>query len=411
MQADSAMPPLKAIKAALQRVTEALAAEVARPGSATPDWNELEWKLAMAAAAAHGVSPLLCRLSTWEAPAWRRFLEQQREHVRKRHERIAALLGRIDDDARAAGLAIVPLKGAALHALGLYAPGDRPMADIDLLVQPGDAEAATRLMLKLGYVHAFDHWRHRVFKPETAVATPVLGEHRDTPINVELHTHIRERLPVSASDITAQIYPWKLAPGLNPYPSIGALMSHLLLHAAGNVCGRGLRLIQLHDVALLAQRMTPRDWATVRCRETPRWALPPLRLVARYDPDAIPARELVRFERGCPALLRMAARRNTLTRVSCSELWNHPFTGIEWFQSIGEFGRYVRNRCVLPAEVVKERADMLRTQAWQQGRSWNTRSRLQRALALLTRHVPRMDTLYVVRMAMGQGSATPRECS
>ena len=35
--------------------------------------------------------------------------------------------------AQDAGVAIVPLKGAALHANGLYLAGDRPMADIDLL--------------------------------------------------------------------------------------------------------------------------------------------------------------------------------------------------------------------------------------------------------------------------------------
>src|SRR3546814_13507435 len=79
-----------------------------------------------------------------------------------------------DLDARAAGLAVVPLKGVALHALELYAPGERPMADIDLLVREGDAGMAVAMLQGLGYVESYAQWKHRVFKPADGQPVPGL---------------------------------------------------------------------------------------------------------------------------------------------------------------------------------------------------------------------------------------------
>jgi hypothetical protein len=406
------LPPLKIVKAGLRRTTEALAVELAlaRPGGATPAWNDLEWQLASAAAAAHGVSPLLSRFSTWQNPEWRLFLASQREHVEFRHRRIAALLKRIDAGARAAGLAIVPLKGSALHALGLYAPGERPMADIDLLVRDNDAGPVIKLLQELDYVESFAQWKHRVFKPAEGAPVAGLGEHRDTPVNIELHTRIQERLPVSTVDITERIYPRKPRAGLNDYPSTGALMNHLLLHTAGNICNRSLRLLHLHDISLLATRMVASDWEVLwdeHATGPPWWALPPLHLVARYYRNAIPEAAFERLERDCPPLLRTMSRRQTLTQLSCSELWLHALSGIEWSCSVREAGRYVRNRVRPSKEAIKERADMVRTQLWLQGQHWVKQNQSRRILTLLTRQVPRMDTLYVVRAALeGPASAT-----
>ncbi|TPG11399.1 hypothetical protein EAH75_15460 [Rhodanobacter glycinis] len=397
------LPPLRIVRNGLRRTTEALAAELAQPGGAMPAWSELEWQLASAVAVAHGVSPLLCQFSAWQHSPWQRFLQSQREHVELRHRRIAALLQRIDTDARAAGLALVPLKGSALHAIGLYAPGERPMADIDLLVREDDAAPAIRLLLQLGYVESFVQWKHRVFKPATGRPFAGLGEHRDTPINIELHTRIQERLPISTVDITGWIYPQAPRPGLNPYPSIGDLMSHLLLHAAGNICGRSLRLLHLHDISLLAKRMVASDWDALcgeRAADAPWWALPPLRLVARYYRHAIPDAVFARLERACPPLLRTISRRQTLTQVSCSALWLHAFAGIEWSRSARDVGQYLRNRVRPSEEAIRERADMVRTQLWLQGQSWVTLNHARRILTWLTRPVPRMDTLYVVRAAL-----------
>jgi hypothetical protein len=398
------LPPLKIVRAGLRRTTEALATELAQaPGGAAPSWSDLEWQLAAAAAAAHGVSPLLCRLSSWQHPAWRRFLHGQREHVEHRHRRIAALLKRIDAGAYAAGVPVVALKGSALHAIGLYVAGDRPMADIDLLVREHDAAATVGLLHDLGYVESFVQWKHRVFKPVAGEPVAGLGEHRDTPVNIELHTRIQERLPVSTVDITERIHPRAPRAGLNDYPSIGALMSHLLLHAAGNMCGRSLRLLHLNDISLLAARMGTDDWNVLwdgPAGDAPWWALPPLRMVARYYRGAVPDAVLARLERACPALLRAVSRRQTLTRVSCSELWLHALAGLEWSRSAHDVGHYIRNRVRPSREAIEERADMVRTQLYLRGQHWVTASHGRRVLTWLTRPVPRMDILYAVRAAL-----------
>ncbi|WP_233842869.1 nucleotidyltransferase family protein [Dyella sp. 2HG41-7] len=398
-------PSLKFVRSGLHRTTEALAAELAaaRPGGATPDWTDVEWRLAMAAATAHGISPLLSRFSTWQNAPWRQFLEAQHEHVACRYQRIASMLKDIDTHAHAMGLAVVPLKGSALHALGLYAPGDRPMADIDLLVHEDHMDRAAAMLNELGYRESFAQWKHRTFAPTDCQPKAGLGEHRDTPVNIELHAHIQERLPISIVDITAKIYPLQPHPGINAYPSTGALMSHLLLHAAGNICARSLRLMHLNDISLLATRMAASDWHVLWEEESdanPWWALPPLRLVARYYKNAVPAALLTRLEHECPPVLSSVSRRQTLTRVSCSALWLQALPGIEWCRTLGEVGRYLVRRVRPTEEAVKERADMMRTQVWLQGQHWVRSSQRRRILTWLTQPVPRMDTLYVVRAAL-----------
>jgi hypothetical protein len=138
------LPPLKTVKAGLHDATEALALELARPGTPTPDWDGVQWRLASAAAAAHGVPAMLHGRCRWRYEPWQRFLRDQHAHVLSRQRRIAATLSRIDAGARDAGIAAVALKGAALHAIGLYAPGERPMADIDLLVAEATPTARPR---------------------------------------------------------------------------------------------------------------------------------------------------------------------------------------------------------------------------------------------------------------------------
>lgn len=398
----SSLPPLKQVRHGLRRTTETLATELAlaRPGNDMPAWTAVEWQLATAAAVAHGISPLLCRFSTWQHPAWRRFLVEQRQHVALRHERIASLLARIHEGAQALGIPLVALKGAALHALGLYAPGDRPMADVDLLVEDRHADATAALLVSLGYTEAFAQWKHRVFKPQDGRSVATLGEHSDTPINIELHTRVHERLPVSTVDITAQVWPHDPQPGLNAYPGMGALMAHLLLHAAGNLCGRSLRLIHLNDIALLATRMRHEDWAVLWAAQTPWWAYPPLRLVARYYRDAVPAPVLARLRTDCPVVLRTAMRTRRITDVSCSNLWLHALPGVEWSRTPGEAARLLGQRLRPTKEAIEERADMVRTQVWLQGQDWVTQGHRRRLLTWLTRPIPRMDTLYVVRKAL-----------
>ena len=120
-----------------------------------------------------------------------------------------------------------------------------------------------------------------------------------------------------------------------------------------------------------------------------------------HDPAAAPPTASIRD------VLRTLSRRHTMTRVSCSELWLHPFAGIEWSRSVGDAGRYLKNRIRPSQEAIQERADMVRTQLWLQGQDWPAMGRARRALKWLAQPVPRMDMLYAVRAAMETPILTP----
>src|SRR5450631_2769976 len=257
------LPPLSKIAAALRKTTEVLAQELATPTAVAPLWTDFEWHIARAVAGMQGVSSLLHNRLRWRGPeTWQRFLREQLDQSVARHVEITRVLRAIDSHARSAEVAFVALKGAALHARGFYAAGERPMGDIDLLIRDDDAEANARVLELCGYEAALSTHRHQTFQPQfkKPLSDVRLGEHLDNPIKIEVHTRIAEHLPVKTVDITRCLLPREAQAGLNEYPSVASLMMHLLLHAAGNMRARALRLIQLHDIALLAARFVQGDW-------------------------------------------------------------------------------------------------------------------------------------------------------
>jgi hypothetical protein len=402
-----AVPQPKALQAALRKITEALASELACPTSTKPDWSDLEWLLARAVAAMHGVSPLLSRALHWRGPiGWVNFLEEQRAHTASRHVRIDELLQRIDRRTREEGVAAVALKGAALHAIGLYAIGERPMADIDLLVRPPDAQRSARLLESLGFHESGRSWRERTFTPVEQRATASLGEHADNNIKIELHERICEMLPLLTTDVSELIFPARSQPGLNPYPSKAALMIHLLLHAAGSMAFQSLRMLQLHDLAMISARMTEEDWdQMLEYRSSERrlwWALPPLQLVIRYYSSPVPARIYSALKIDCPWHLDHISRRRTLSDVSYSHLWVDAFPGIEWSRSVPEYLRYAVSRVRPSAQHLALRETTAKTQAWASGSQWPTLSQSRRIQRWLGSRQTRPATMHVVRAALAQ---------
>ena len=78
------------------------------------------------------------------------------------HDELAGILAA----AAAAGIEVMPLKGAILTTMPGVDAGRRPMADLDLLVHPGDRHAMGALLGALGYApRARDapHPTHDVF--------------------------------------------------------------------------------------------------------------------------------------------------------------------------------------------------------------------------------------------------------
>lgn len=401
------LPLNEALQGTLRKITERLAAELAKPALVAPDWSPIEWRLARAVAAIHCVSPLLAGSLRWEGPAqWKEFLTVQKAHVAARHRRMQKLLDQIDARSREEGIAMVALKGAALHSMGIYRSGERPMADVDLLVQAADATRTGQVLQSLGFSESFATWKHAVFVPKICKLHAGLGEHAENYLKIELHTRIAEKLPWRVTDVTDAVYPHTPHPGLNAYPSKAALMVHLLIHAAGAMAYRALRLVQLHDIALVASRMAGADWDELANHgqhiNTRWWALPPLRLTARYYPEAIPTDVLATLCAHCPATLRHIARHCRLSDVSLSYPWIEAFPGIAWSQSLAELIQYIGGRIWPDKESLHQRDLRVQTDFVASQTQWCQLSQGQRLLRWLTSRQLRVETLHAVRMALVQ---------
>lgn len=399
------MPRLSVVEAALKKTTELLAHELAVPTDTAPAWSEFEWRIAQAVAVVQGTAALLSNRLRWCGPGhWQRFLAGQKHQTCLRQRRILALLDRIDERARTAGIALVALKGTALCRLGLYPAGDRPMGDIDLWSDAAHIARAARLLQDLGYARGPVTNRHLVFEPPWTPAPNAFGEHVDHPIKIELHTRISEYLPVAETDITAAVVPRGAAPGVNAYPSNGALMQHLLLHAAGNLRARALRFSQLHDIALLAARMDSTDWRALAAAAPdargPWWALAPLALTQRYYAGAIPPAAIAATARHAPWLLRGCVRRHRLVDVSWSRLRIQAFPGIEWSRSPAEAFAFMSRR-VFPSRRALAEMSIVLNDPCARSVPWYGLSHSSRILRWVFSRPPRVQMIYPVRIALG----------
>jgi hypothetical protein len=133
-----------------------------------------------------------------------------------------------------------------------------------------------------------------------------------------MHTRIREILPVRAVEISPLVMPAQPRPGLNVYPSTAALLLHVLLHAAGAMVLRELRLLHLSDIARLCAIMSGQDWeelfALGQTTDNPTlwWTYPPFALANRYY-ACVPQQVIARVARTCPGALRRGYQYRRLT--------------------------------------------------------------------------------------------------
>ena len=341
------LPPFKTIAAALRTTTERLAYEVATPTESPPDWNDFEWSIARSVAAMQGTCFLLATRLRWQGPrAWQRFLGHQREQCLLRDAVIGDLLERLDGAARDSRIACVAMKGAALRALDVYAPGERPMGDVDLLVREADLSAAAAMMTRLGYVGTAVPDRELIYELPRTSPPKMGGEHADNPLKVEIHTSVAEPLPVRKVDITARLHHSDARFGINAYPSLAALLQHCLLRAASNMRAHALRQIQLHDIAMVTRRMETADWASLLTIDERWWLYPPLALAARYYRCSPPSEVLAELRAACPIVLRAVSDREILTEVSWSNLRISALPGMTWSRTAGDVVRYFRSRAL-----------------------------------------------------------------
>jgi len=317
------------------------------------------------------------------------------------------LMSELDAELRQEGIPLVPLKGAALHGPGLYFPGERPMADVDLLGAQEDQERTARLLGRLGFRAKMVTARHLLFEPQQPRAPSELGEHSANDLKIELHPRISEPLPVDHVDITDRVFPRALHPGLNGYPSNTALMTHLLLHAAGTMTFRSLRLLHLKDISLVAARMTTADWKELLAGESNDartrawWAFPPLWLAAGYF-SCVPQWVLDDAESWCPRGLARAYRSRTLVDVSYSTPWIEALPAIAWAPSARMKLRYALQRLRPEPEVLAIRKVLLHTEPRNARSEWARLSQFRRVLRLLTSRTERVETAAAVRAAFEQ---------
>jgi hypothetical protein len=403
------LPSAPVLRAALKHTTDRLAAELVAPSAAPPAWSEFEWRVAMAVSVMHGISGLLAGRMRWAGvPHWRTFLDEQLEQGRRRERRARDLLARLDASAREAGVPLLGLKGSALLALGLYAPGERPMSDVDLLARPEDAVAADRLISSLGYVVHSDWDRHRVYEPEHWGRDRGFGEHELNPTKIELHPAVDEPLPLQEIDITAALLPPDFRPGLNPYAGSAALLRHLLLHTAGNLRHRNVRLIQLHDIAVLGDRLDAEGWAQALAPASDGrpawWAVPPLALARKQFPGRLQApgldQALAPALAACPpALLRQVAE-DGLVEWSASHLDLPRLPGLAWTHSATEAVGYAFRRAVPRRQDRLAGQQAVQHEDWLAGSAWAHQPRWLKALRLLFGSAPRVVTLYNLHRAL-----------
>ncbi|HEY8052078.1 MAG TPA: nucleotidyltransferase family protein [Steroidobacteraceae bacterium] len=393
------LPPAAAVQAALRTTTERLAAEVASPRPAAPAWTHFEWRIARAVAVMHGVSGLLSARLAWHGPpGWMDFLREQHAHTAARQVRLIELRERVNAAFAEDAIPAQALKGAVLDAI-FYRPGERPMADLDVLVTLPHAERAADALGRLGLHETQRTIKHRVFEAQPGAAAAHFGEHADNPLKVELHERICEPLPLHLTDITRRVAGRDLHPGLNPYPSPAALMAHLLLHAAGGMTWRTLRLIQLHDIALLAGTLAVRDWEELLA-DAPGWAWPPLSLAARYYGALLPYPLAHAAHAACPGILRHVSARQRLSDVSLSRLWIEPLPGIEWAHSVTEALGFAARRLVPSARTRAERRSSLAIEPSLREGDWGRLSQARRVLRVLGTRTPRPWPLHNVRAAL-----------
>jgi hypothetical protein len=183
-------------------------------------------------------------------------------------------------------------------------------------------------------------------------------------------------------------------------------MIHLLLHAAGSMSTKCLRLLQLHDLALLSSQMTDSDWDEVLRYSSHGsrlwWAFPPLKLTSRYYTSQIPVRVLTALADECSYLLERDATRATLYDHSYSYLWVDAFPAIAWSRSVRELIEYAASRVRPSAEQIAFREHAANSEVWANQGQWSRLSQGRRILQWITSRPTRPVTMHAVCAALAQ---------
>jgi hypothetical protein len=162
------------------------------------------------------------------------------------------------------GIAVMPLKGSLLTTR-YYPPGIRPMADIDLLVEPVQFPRLRTVLEELGYQliksKTFYSNNYTFLKQENKQVVARDTEHPDNPRPIEVHTQLLMHMLGRSGEIDLTEIMWKDSFQIDIFnqkaisPTLEALYTHLALHAAGHLFTQTGRIMQLLDLALISDNV------------------------------------------------------------------------------------------------------------------------------------------------------------
>lgn len=266
-------------------------------------WNSAVWPHIQQLVFMHGVGPYLhytlpaTPLYAALPPPFRTWLADQYQMNEARIQRMHEELGAILHTAQQHGIAIMPLKGSVLSLRAYARPALRPMADLDLLVQPADFATMSRLLQTLGYRLTETHSPHKVaFRhPNANRVVSYTTEHPDNPREVELLSQIDRRIwyQSTENEPVIDLFADSQAGVLLGYPvriaSEAAATLLYAIHLSKHLMKGTARLLQLLDLALVlpAPVTVPDAWAN--------WIYPSLLLVQKVLPQPALHDELVRL--------------------------------------------------------------------------------------------------------------------
>lgn len=247
-------------------------------GDVQPDG--LDWEYLLHAADQQGVTPLLAawtREETYPVPPAihdRLHAAYWTNHFRNRV--LLAQLRRVLTVTAAAGISVMPLKGAALATWYYAAAALRPMSDIDFLVRPADAEGFAQLLQAHGFSVVpkpasvlNEQGEAAMFREHGFSAVvdgvSVLIEYRSEPLDPAIGP-----LLLADNDMatryhahSARIWQRSHVALLDGVACARIAPEDLVLHVASHLTTRhaGLRLIWLHDLhQIVSEHQDDLDW-------------------------------------------------------------------------------------------------------------------------------------------------------
>lgn len=226
--------------------------------------NRLEGRAlrAFAAADAIGAVPRSTR-GDWQH-------RRRRDSTRFRSE----VVGQIEDIAtelEAARTTGCLLKGTSLVLAGLSAAAERPIGDIDLLVEPTSVAAASTVLTRLGYEQSTDTKRH-AWARQSHYHDP-RWFHPGHRLPIEVHWHLLRpdhRLAFDVSTIRTVALPLPSGRKLRRLDDAD-LLAHLCLHFWDDrAAGKPGSLGQMWDIRDAVRRLDPAAWTLLQQRAAKR---------------------------------------------------------------------------------------------------------------------------------------------